>query len=312
MAFSITLLFLFIFVPSETTSQRCIGAGDLGGTHCVLLMPYYSEYQWATCLTNDYITDSTSTRGKTHNCHGRNRYAVQCWYECMTEFYNLNAGSVNDNCRCSPSSTSMPTVPTLPPHCFSPRGDDCRWYRECLEVRYPCQGTSHGYAIEFAEKFCNLFSTNYNDFSSHGQSWVYAVRKCLQVELVPTSLRPWVNRTCRELRDIAFNSHTVCYLSPASGAPSVCDLSCADLGKSFWLVFFDGGALQSAPLETMKQMLDIIIGCFAGHSAWLTDITRPRPGCLPMALQTVAFLAVLVSIAILIRLSQLTLNLYLY
>ena len=195
MAFSVTFglpLLLFIFVPSGTLSQRCASAGDLGGTHCVLLTPYYSEYQWATCLTDDYIMQSASARGKTHYC--RSQSAVQCWYQCMIEFYDMNSGPVNANCRCSPgSTTSMPTMPLLP-HCFSPRGDDCQWYGECLEVRYPCQGTGDGYAIEFAEKFCNLYSTNYNDFSTEGQSWIDAVRKCLQVELVPSLRRLRVKR----------------------------------------------------------------------------------------------------------------------
>lgn len=110
-----------------------------------------------------------------------------------------------------------------------------------------------------------------------------------------------MSRTCRELRDIAFNSHAGCYLSPANGAPSMCNLSCGDLWKSFWLVA-GGGSVQSAPLETFKQMLDVAVGCFSSRN--LTDIT-----CLSTTLQTVIFIAVPLPVKFLIQVNRLTLNL---
>ena len=71
--------------------------------------------------------------------------------------YGQDRGDVNKDCACSPGE-QITVAPTnnLSPHCYSPRGDDCSWYRNCLEVRYPYKGTVHAYAIKYAEKFCNL------------------------------------------------------------------------------------------------------------------------------------------------------------
>ena len=155
---------------------------------------------------------------------------------------------------------SRETVPSenLPPHCYSPRDEDCNWYRECLERRYQCEGTDYSYAIEYTRKnFCNLFS-NYNDFSNNGSNWVDGVRKCLQVALVP-SMRPWVKETCEDICRDAFNSHPRCYVTPGSGASGICELSCADVWRAFWL---EGGAVSYAPIETRKQMLSVMARCF--------------------------------------------------
>lgn len=272
------LSLLLYFVPKPSVQQRCRTSSDVGGTECVLLTPYYSRYQWATCLTEDYIIRVSNQR---HYC--RDSSAVICWYQCMLEFHELDQGPVYNDCRCSPGETTT-EAPTdnLPPHCYSPRGEDCSWYRECLERRYQCEGTNHGYAIEYAEKFCNLFSNNYNDFRSDGRSWVDGVRKCLQVVLVP-SLRPWVMKTCEDIRRDAFNSHPRCYLTPGSGAPGICELSCADVWRAFWLVNFEGGALSSAPIETGKQMLSVMAGCFD---------SGPLSGCIPAA-QTALLITVI-------------------
>jgi len=274
--FMLILGLLLCFVPEPSFQQQCRSNSDVGGTECVLLTPYYSQYQWATCLTEDYIMRASNQR---HYCRGR---VAVCWYQCMLELNDLDQGPVYSNCRCSPGETTT-EAPTdnLPPHCYSPRGEDCRWYRECLEMRYQCEGTEHGYAIEYAEKFCGLFSNNYNDFSTDGRNWVDGVRKCLQVVLVP-SLRPWIMKTCEDIRRDAFNSHPRCYLTPGSGAPGICELSCADVWRAFWLVNFEGGALTSAPIETGKQMLSVMEGCFG---------SGPLSGCIPAA-QTALILTV--------------------
>ena len=259
--------------------QQCLSTNDVGGVECVLLTPYYTQYQWATCLTNDYIRRSSDQQ---HHCL---RDATICWYQCMVELYDVElatGGPVYDGCRCSPGEmrTEAPTD-NLPPHCYSPRGEDCRWYRDCLEVRYPCEGTSDGYAIEYAEKFCNLYANNYNDFSTVGRAWVDGVRKCLQVVLVP-SLRPWVSKTCKDIRMEAFASHSNCYINPASGVPGICELPCFDIWRSFWLVNFEGRAFSSAPIETGKQMLSVIGRCF---------VSGPLSVCNP-AIQTAILLTV--------------------
>ena len=154
------------------------------------------------------------------------------------------------------------TVPTgnLPPHCFDPRGENCNWYRECLERRYQCEGTNHGYAIEYGEKFCNLYSMKYNDFTTDGKNWVNEVRKCLQVALVP-SLDSRVMKTCEEIRRVAFKSHPSCYVTPDSGVPGICELPGCDVWKAFSLVLSESRALLSAISETIQQALRVVIRC---------------------------------------------------
>ncbi|KAL3883464.1 hypothetical protein ACJMK2_029725, partial [Sinanodonta woodiana] len=75
--------------------------------------------------------------------------------------------------------------------------------------RRRCEGTDSAYAITFADKFCNLYKDHYQRFSQIGQNWIYAVRKCLQVVLVPI-LRPGVNSTCDGIKQMAFSSHADC------------------------------------------------------------------------------------------------------
>jgi hypothetical protein len=65
---------------------------------------------------------------------------------------------------------------------------NCEWYGNCLEKKYQCSGTDDDYAMEYAIKFCNLYDEHVAEFSIEGQTWVNAVRKCLQVSLVPEGL----------------------------------------------------------------------------------------------------------------------------
>ena len=148
----------------------------------------------------------------------------------------------------------------LPEECYSPKGDKCNWYPECLELRYPCQYSSDDYAIEYAERFCKLFLKNYNNFSSSGRMWIDGVWKCLQVKLVPF-MRPWMNETCADIKQEAFKSHPSCYISPAPEVSGVCSLPWTDVWMIFWLVNFKGGALFSAPVETGLQTLYVTLGC---------------------------------------------------
>lgn len=116
--------------------------------------------------------------------------------------------------------------------CFNPSGENCNWYKECLEKRYQCEKTSYPYAISFAEHFCSRFGTMYNSFSAKGKQWIDATRKCLQVALVPL-LDPSKVPTCKEIRRFAFKSHTPCYVTPSPQGPSMCDLPFTD-----WLHVF--------------------------------------------------------------------------
>ena len=247
---------VFLAMSSKISCQQCSTSGDIGNTECVLLTPHYSQYQWATCLTDAYIQQKSNQR---HHC--RDLSAVRCWYQCQLEINNLDNGAVYDNCRCSTDGPTAPNpCPDLNQDCHSPDGTSCTWYRNCLEQCYPCEGTGDGYAIEFAEKFCNLYTDNFNTFSVSGQRWIDGVRRCLQVALVP-SLRPFIEKSCADIRSDAFRSHSPCYLNPGSGAPSVCRLPLRDLGNIFWIVFGNTNFLSSAIVDTGTQMVEVMVGC---------------------------------------------------
>ena len=69
-------------------------------------------------------------------------------------------------------------------------------------------------------------------------------------------LRPWVDPTCKEIRERAFASHTPCYLNPGNGAPSVCDLDCSDYFQIFWTI--KGSFVKVDTLwESLKGMWNI-------------------------------------------------------
>lgn len=247
------LLFLSLHLARATTCDR--DNGPSGVTECIQISRYNNEYQWATCLTNAYIQQKSSHQ---HRCVDRT--TTYCWYQCMLEVYEKDFGPVSDDCSCQLSNTTAKPytgVPTtsLPLECYSPSGDSCDWYRNCLERRYPCEDTSNAYSIKYAEKFCRLYGDRYSLFSPEGRKWVDAVRKCLQVSLVPI-LRPWYKLSCEDIRQRAFDSHTPCYLDPDKGAPSICDLDCEDFFKIFWTI--KGSFIQQDTLwETLKGLWNI-------------------------------------------------------
>ena len=257
------LSILLVVVPKLFSQQQCDSSSDLSQTEFVLIkQPPYDGYQWSTCLTDseDYVTRASNER---YQCYLS--LDTQCWYQCM--IYGVEEGRVNSDCSgCTPGDMLPNNLSRLAEECYSPRGDDCGWYENCLERRYPCHGTDDGYAIEYAQKFCNLYSDNYNDFSPVGRQWVDAVRQCLQVALVP-SLRLWVTNTCAQIRDHAFATHSGCYTGVT---PSMCELGCADIWRAFVIVNFPNGdftegALYTSPVATITQMLSVMRQCYTNE-----------------------------------------------
>ena len=267
----LALTFMLLLVVESGCAAKCDKrSGPAGTVDCIQIYRYNNEYQWATCLTDAYIKQKSNQK---HVCE--DRFATYCWYQCMLEVHSKEAGSVTSDCSCTPSNpTSYPNTLTpttlLPPECYSPPGDSCDWYRNCLERKYPCEATSNGYAIKYAEHFCKLYDQNFAKFSLSGKNWVNGVRKCLQVSLVPL-LRPWVDPTCKEIRERAFASHTPCYLDPGNGVPSVCDLDCSDYYQIFWTI--KGSFVKVDTLwESLKGMWNI--GAKCGRSAIIKKCYR--------------------------------------
>ena len=250
----LALTFMLLLVVELGWAAQCNKwSGPAGTVECIQLRSYNNEYQWGTCVTDTYMKQKSNQK---HQCI--DRAATYCWYQCMLEVHNKDYGLVTSDCSCTPSNpTSHPNITTLlPPECYSPSGDSCDWYRNCLERKYPCEATSNGYAVKYAEHFCKLYDQNFGKFSQTGKNWVNGVRKCLQVSLVPL-LRPWADDpTCEEIREKAFASHTPCYLNPGNGVSSVCDLDCSDYFQIFWTI--KGSFVKVDTLwESLKGMWNI-------------------------------------------------------
>lgn len=251
--------YIFLSLSVKLINGECDSNNGPAGAHeCVLLTPYYSKYQWATCLTDDYI--QTYTKGNFH-CMGRGD--TYCWYQCMVEIHSIDTGPVYDDCACGSDTpldgTTPPTVVTssFSNWCFSPSGTECGWYRQCLEKQFPCIESDQTYSIIYAEEICKLYQMHFSEFDSIGQQWIDGVRRCLQVQLVPV-LRPFVHKTCEEIKQIAFDSHSGCYLNPGKAKPSICDIGCQNWAQVFWTI---KSAVKYAPIQTTKQMIEVAHGC---------------------------------------------------
>lgn len=253
-------LVALLFLAQAGWAAQCDKySGPSGGTECVQIKDYDNQFQWTTCLTDAYIQQKSN---HLHMCVDRN--ASYCLYQCMLEEHNKTSGPVSTDCSCehtnsTPNPYNLLPIQSLPSDCYSPSGDSCDWYRNCLEKKYPCEATSNAYAIRYAETFCKLYDKRFNLFSADGQKWVNGVRKCLQVVLVPL-LRPWSKPTCKQIREKAFASHTPCYLNPGKGVPSVCDLGCLEYFKIFWTIKGSFSQLDTA-WESIKGMWNIGTKC---------------------------------------------------
>ncbi|WAR31916.1 LOW QUALITY PROTEIN: hypothetical protein MAR_034458, partial [Mya arenaria] len=126
---------------------------------------------------------------------------------------------------------------------------DLVMYRRALKRAYPLFATAlkeqsaaeaillyrASYALDYCEKICDLYTEHYNGFHAIGQKWIDAVRKCLQVALVPL-LRPYNHPSCDEIKDAAFRIHSECYVSPYPGAPSFRDIGWSNYLKVYMTI----------------------------------------------------------------------------
>ena len=231
------------------TEARC---SPTGSVHCIKIARYYG-YQWGICRTNVYLKTKSNRR---HRCEDVS--ATYCYYQCMLDVYDKDYGNILPYCKCSPGDPLPTDKIPLPAWCHSPDGTSCTWYRDCLSKAYPqCKDDDDEYAIKYAEKFCTLYNKNLKDFSSQGRNWVNAVRKCLQLKLVPV-IDSTRDKTCTELKSAAFETHTPCYLKPDSSSPSYCDLSIGDQLTVFWTI---KSAFLGAFWPSLKGLVDVMTEC---------------------------------------------------
>ena len=137
--------------------------------------------------------------------------------------------------------------------CRNPPGNDCNWYRNCLEASHRCG--SSGYALKYADNFCKRYDSNLNGFSAYGKRWVGAVKRCLQQKLAPLLSR---SVSCSYIKQFAFESHVPCYTNPAPGL-SFCSLPLLDY---YDVIKTIKGAVLSEFKATVGGGWDTLISCF--------------------------------------------------
>ena len=243
---------LLVFIDGTLGESCDRDTGPAGVTECFLGTPWYSKHQCGTCLTNAYIRQRS--KGK-HEC--RDTTATYCYYQCMIEKYGLDKGPVYHDCLCNARVRLPQPSVILPARCYSPAGTDCDWYRDCLHRMIPCTGQAE-YAINYGEKFCNLYNQTELQFSSKALQWINAARKCLQVALVPVLHLCQVQPTCDDIKTMAFKSHVPCYVEPYQGF-SVCTLSIIDWLRIFWTI--KSSFLPPTFVETFKASVFTAAKC---------------------------------------------------
>jgi hypothetical protein len=147
------------------------------------------------------------------------------------------------------------------PAVCSPSQTTCTFYSTCVESAIPCG--SSGYAIGYGQKFCNLFTQNFNDFDSNGQRWIDNVRYCLQNSLLPEVALAEEGQapTCTALQSYAFASHVNCYVDPTGSnllSDSVCALGILDWTVLLWTI---KSAFVQAFSATITQMVNTLEAC---------------------------------------------------
>ncbi len=152
------------------------------------------------------------------------------------------------------TQSALSAVYADPAACRRPIVDDCSFYRECLESERPCG--ADGYALAFGERMCRVYLDQASEFSPAGQTWLRAVRSCLQNELVPELE---ARTTCDALEDRAYSSHARCYTRPEH---SICDLDAKD---RVTLLRVTGSELFTS--RSLGQVKEVLAACLKSSSA---------------------------------------------
>lgn len=149
-------------------------------------------------------------------------------------FYSFGQACVSHCAACDGSSCTSCSQPWNGTSCnnISCEIGPCSFYANCVEAAITC-GRS-GYALSYGEVYCDAYEQNMHLFTPAGQTWVNAVRVCLQNELI-SYLESTPNTTCDQLTTFAFDSHVPCYLHPANNI-SVCNLSAEDYASVLWTI----------------------------------------------------------------------------
>lgn len=115
------------------------------------------------------------------------------------------------------------------PSSCAPSSENCDFYK-CESARLGCD--QDDYLIQFGDKFCRKYLRNQDEYSSQGERFLIQVRACLQTKLAEQNFSA-NKKTCRQMEDFAFLTHTDCYVS--SG---YCELSKSDQRKIMMVAKF--------------------------------------------------------------------------
>jgi hypothetical protein len=247
------ILFTFACIVINVKGICDSQTGPVGSIECSA-NPNFDKKQWTTCLTNNYI--QRQSQGRIQCADSNDNY---CTYPCMPEVYYLNNGNVVDTCACNDSL--VPPTSSLPTECMSPDGSNCDWYKNCLERKYSCQGTSAEYLFVYTTTFCNLFIKYKDIFTDRAQRWIDNGRKCLQVALVPF-IRPFINGTCQEIHTAGVDTFKPCNIKPYPGDGSICDMTRRDWIRAFWMMKSEYSVSTStAAYVWLQDALDTFYEC---------------------------------------------------
>ena len=248
-----SVLIILVYVLNNVSGICDSQAGPVGSIEC-LSNPGFDKKQWNTCLTNNYVEWQSEGRGKCAN--EKDNY---CSITCMSEVDYVREGTVADKCVCNASAT--PPTSVLPIECLSPDGSSCDWYTNCLAPKYACQDTSTEYLLMYSKIFCNLYIKYKSVFSDRALRWINDGRKCLQLALVPF-IRPFINGTCQEIHDVAFDVFKSCNLKPYPGEGSICDITRRDWLRAFWMMKSEYSiSIPTAAYVWLQDALDTFYEC---------------------------------------------------
>jgi len=112
------------------------------------------------------------------------------------------------------SNAAPPDTRQVGSACERPVRGTCTFYRECLEAKYHCG--EQGYPLGYGEHYCETFKVKRDLLSPAGQKWMVDTMQCLQETLVHEGAMDVLHvgdGDCGLLKDIAFDSHSRCYVS---------------------------------------------------------------------------------------------------
>ncbi|KAK3085380.1 hypothetical protein FSP39_002473 [Pinctada imbricata] len=135
------------FVDVDTSCNK----NNIGNTVCYLESSRFDEYQWGICVTNEYL--QVYSKGK-YLCEHHYPY---CHLHCMLEQHNILRGPVYEECRCRPDTSISHKSSVLLPHsCYIPRHNDCRWFGNCVKLRYECADLELSNVVKYVQGECEM------------------------------------------------------------------------------------------------------------------------------------------------------------